>query len=213
MYYTRNKILPGLGANPVVVAAAIKAGTNILNAILGKKSWNWSICDPLDRHLMAHIFNVFYMTPNSGGYDRIRFWMDKVVDASGNNLGGKYGWAPVIAAIKGGPNWLANDWMFGQMGREAYLYGSGAGLSVDQIMQIFNTEDPSIDTSGVYHPPASLVQAATAQAQGPTQTQGPSQTDAVTEAAAVTPGGISSFLPIALIGGLAFVVAKKMRVI
>jgi hypothetical protein len=178
----------GDGVSPISIVASV---VSVLKGIFGKTPWAYGMVALVNHQWMGGFFTVYAYLKRT---DRIKYWFDLITTTKG-------------VGIDSGPDYLYH------LQDECVQAAINAGISKQADFRSFTPgsvaqalfekgwADP-VAENGSWSPPEGLVAAATDTTTGTTTT-------GTTAQASI----FSGFLPIALIGGAVYLVAKKMRVI
>jgi len=179
--------------SPIVIAVQV---ASFISSLFGKKPWTYRLVAEANRRAMGGFFTVLAYLNRT---DRIKYWFDLITTTKG-------------IGIDDGPNYIH------QLHLETIKLAISAGIStavrypsfsagsIAQTLYEKGYSNPIAD-DGSWSIPADLI-SSTSQTQTQTQTQAQTQAQPTAQASM-----FSGFLPIALIGGAVYLVAKKMRVI
>ena len=180
----------------ITVAASV---VSFIGSLFGKKPWTYRLVALVNRQAMSGFFTVLAYLNRT---DRIQYWFNLITTTKG-------------IGIDDGPNYLH------QLHLETVKLAIGAGIStavrypsfsagsIAQTLYEKGYSNPIAD-DGSWSIPADLIPSTTQTQQ---QTQQQAQQQVQTAQASIVPSSIGSLIPVLAIGGVAFLVAKKMRVI
>ena len=188
--YRTNRGMGELGINPVIITAGAKFLQSLINWVFGKKPWDWRLIADSNKRAISGWFTVMLVCNRK---DRIVYWLNTITEAKG-------------IAIDS-PNGRGKA-MMQDISEEAWAIGRAFGFSDDGIRSLISQgKQVSIGDKASWSPPSNLVIPQISKTG--TSTSSSQQQAAQTAQASV----FSGILPVLLIGGGLYIVAKGAKII